>query len=61
MQTPRHPFLNDHGTLDHARIDQAAFQARSDALREMVLGLARALRAPVSRPATQRDTVAHAG
>lgn len=52
MQTPRHPFLNAHGTLDHARVEHSAAQARSEALRSMVLGLARTLRTFGSRSAT---------
>jgi hypothetical protein len=61
MQTTRSPLLNADGSLNYKRIDEAAAQARSEALSAMVAGMLARLLALGSRLTTRHGPCAHSG
>lgn len=60
MQNITHPFLNRHGSLNHALANRAARDARSDAIIGVCSELARALRRAGERFAALGPVKLHA-
>lgn len=59
METLNHPYINAHGSLDHAAASDGARDARSDALRAMFRALLGAWRTPTSRTIASERGLAH--
>jgi len=60
MQIISHPFLNSNDSLNYEVADEAARDARSEALYAIFAGTLQALRRFASRVAPQAHEVAHA-